>query len=165
MIIIVMGVTGSGKSTIGAILAHALGWDFVDADSFHPAMNIDKMRRGMALSEDDRAPWLASLRKEILRWLAQDRSVVLACSALRARYRRLLMANPRRMRLVYLKGSADVLKARLSRRQHHFMSAALLASQLDILEEPSDAITIDIDQPIDTIVRQVRHALSSPVSS
>jgi gluconokinase len=165
MIIIVMGVSGSGKSTIGAILAHALGWDFVDADSFHPPANIDKMSRGMALSEHDRAPWLASLRGEILQWLAHDRPVILACSALRASYRRLLMVDPKRMRLVYLKGSADVLKARLSLRRHHFMSPELLASQLNILEEPSDAITVNIDQPPDAIVREVRLALASPLSS
>ena len=165
MVVIVMGVSGSGKSTIGAALARALGWDFVDADWFQPRTNIDKMSRGMALSEEDRAPWLETLREQIQRWLTQDRPVVLACSALRASHRRLLMVDPRHIRLVYLKGSVDVLRARLSDRRHHFMPPDLLPSQLNILEEPSEAITVDIIQPPDAIVRQVRAALASPVSS
>jgi len=164
MIVIVMGVSGAGKSTVGAILADALGWDFVDADSFHPRSNLLKMRRRIALTEKDRAPWLASIRVQVQRWLTEYRSVVLACSALRASHRRLLMVDPTRMRLVYLKGSVDVLQARLSNRPRHFMPPELLDSQLAILEEPSEAIIVDINQPPDAIVRQVREALGSPAS-
>src|SRR5690349_22447952 len=103
MIVIVMGVSGAGKSTVGERLAHALDWDFVDADSFHPRGNLLKMSRRIALTEKDREPWLASIRVQVQRWLTEHRSVVLACSALRASHRRLLMVDPTRMRLVYLK--------------------------------------------------------------
>ncbi|HEX3203835.1 MAG TPA: gluconokinase [Nitrospiraceae bacterium] len=164
MIVIVMGVSGSGKSTIGVALAHALGWDFVDADWFHSQTNIDKMSRGIPLFEDDRTPWLEALRERIHLWLAQDRSVVLACSALRSSYRRLLMVDPTRMRVVYLKGSVDLIHGRLSSRPHHFMPPELLRSQMDILEEPSDAVTIDISLPPAVIIQHICHALVASAS-
>ena len=165
MIVIIMGVSGSGKSTIGALLAHALGWHFADADSFHPPSNVLKMSQGIALTEEDRAPWLTSIRGQIERWMTEPRSVVLACSALRASHRQVLMVDPLRMRLVYLKGSLDVLQTRLANRRHHFMPAELLDSQLAILDEPIDAIAVDINQPPEAIVRQVRHALTAPAST
>ena len=161
MIVVVMGVSGSGKSTIGAKLAQAMGWDFADADWFHPPANIHKMSRGLALSEEDREPWLETLRAQIRQWLTQNRSVVLACSALRASHRHLLIVDPKRMRLVYLKGSVDLLRRRLAGRPHHFMSTELLPSQMDTLEEPSDAITVDASPPPDAIVQRIRTALAS----
>jgi gluconokinase len=164
MIVIVMGVSGSGKSTIGVRLAKAMGWDFADADWFHPPANIHKMSRGISLSEDDRKPWLETLHAQIRQWLTQDRSVVLACSALRASHRHLLMVDPSRMRLVYLKGSLDLLRGRLAGRPHHFMPKELLPSQMDILEEPSDAITVDVTPPPDAIVQRIRTALASSAS-
>ena len=165
MIVIIMGVSGSGKSTIGAMLAHTLGWHFADADSFHSRSNLHKMSRRIALTEEDRAPWLASIRGQIQLWLTEQRSVVLACSALRASHRHVVMVDPTRMRLVYLKGSVDMLQARLSTRRHHFMPAELLDSQLATLEEPSEAITVDINQPPEAIVRQVHQALGAPAST
>lgn len=164
MIVIVMGVSGSGKSTIGVKLAQAMGWDFVDADWFHPPANIHKMSRGISLTEEDREPWLAALGEQIQQWLTQDRSVVLACSALRASHRHLLMVDPKRMRLVYLKGRLDLLRARLASRPHHFMPKELLPSQIDILEEPLDAITVDVSPPPDAIVQHIRTALASSAS-
>jgi gluconokinase len=160
MIIIVMGVSGSGKTTIGTQLAESLHWSFVDADDFHPAANVDKMRRGIPLTEEDRRPWLAALRAQIGQWLEQDRSIVLACSALKAWYRRELLIDPSRMRLVYLKGSYSLIEKRLARRRGHFMRRELLASQYAALEEPADALVVDAAPAPPDIVQEIRKGLN-----
>ncbi len=159
MIVILMGVSGSGKTTIGTQLAKALHWIFVDADDFHSAVNIDKMQRGIPLTDEDREEWLTALRSQIVRWLKHDRDVVLACSALKARYRRELLVDPSRMRMVYLKGTYELILRRLARREGHFMRPDLLVSQFDSLEEPNGALTVDVAPPPPDIVRQIRKKL------
>jgi gluconokinase len=157
MIVIVMGVTGTGKTTVGKRLAEALKWDFSDADSFHPQANIEKMRRGIPLDEGDRMPWLMALQQAIDGWLQSDKNVVLACSALKAAYRQALWRDAEQMRLVYLKGSFEQIAGRLQERQQHFMNKNLLQSQFDILEEPTpnESIWVDISQPLEAIVQQI----------
>ena len=158
MIIIVMGVSGSGKTTIGRLLAHDLGWDFYDADDFHPAQNIAKMSRGLALSDEDRQPWLQSLRGLIVDSIESGKQVVIACSALKETYRASLRVNVN-VQFVYLKGSFEQIKTRVTDRQNHFMPGDLLADQFAILEEPLDAVPIDISMPPDQISKAIRIAL------
>ena len=157
MIVIVMGVSGSGKSTIGKMLASELNWEFFDADDFHPSANIEKMRQGIPLTDADRMPWLLTLQDAIASILQQDRNAVLACSALKSSYREIMLHNCDRsqIRLVYLKGSFQLIQERLKQRQNHYMSPDLLQSQFDILEEPEDAICVDISQPMDAIAQQI----------
>ncbi|MBI2798681.1 MAG: gluconokinase [Gammaproteobacteria bacterium] len=153
-----MGVSGSGKTTVGRELASALGWDFIDADDLHPAANIQKMKSGLALDDDDRWPWLDRIRDVIDQHLRADASLVVACSALKQSYRdKLGVTNTGSIRLVYLKGSQALLTARLRNRSGHFMPPSLLQSQLDLLEEPSSgALGVDIDQSTAAIVAAVR---------
>lgn len=145
--LIVMGVCGCGKTTLGQATAAALGWDFYDADDFHPATNIAKMRSGLALTDEDRAPWLAALHTLIATQCAAGHPGVLACSALKARYRAVLLAGQVPAGVVYLKGSQALIAARLAQRTGHFMSPALLESQFAALEEPQDALVVDIAWP------------------
>ncbi|MBD6616070.1 gluconokinase [Komarekiella sp. 'clone 1'] len=152
MIILVMGVSGSGKTTIGLLLADALHWEFKDADAFHSPANIEKMRLGIPLSEDDRIPWLQALQRAIAQWLQEDKNVVLACSALKASYRQFLSLDSDRVKLVYLKGSFEVIQKRLQERHNHFMSEKLLKSQFDALEEPPDSIYVDVSDSPEIIV-------------
>ena len=159
MITIVMGVSGSGKTTVGKLLAQSLNWDFSDADDFHPSANIEKMSRGIPLEDADRLPWLLELQAAIDRWLLENKNVVLACSALKASYRDILCRDQQRMKIVYLKGSFHLLATRLKTRENHYMKADLLLSQLDILEEPEYAIIIDASQPLEVIVHQIRSHL------
>jgi gluconokinase len=154
-----MGVSGSGKTTVGKLLAQSLNWDFSDADDFHPSANIEKMSRGIPLEDADRLPWLLQLQAAIDRWLLENKNVVLACSALKASYREILCRDQQRMKIVYLKGSFEVLAARLTSRENHYMKADLLLSQLETLEEPEDAIIIDASQPLELIVRQIKNHL------
>jgi gluconokinase len=156
MIIIIMGVSGSGKSTIGKLLADALNWEFQDADNFHSTANIEKMRLGIPLNDTDRKPWLKDLQTAIAVWLQQNTNVVLACSALKADYRQYLVLDSDRIQLVYLQGSLNLLQQRLLGRQNHFMSEKLLNSQLETLEEPDDAICVDISEPPQLIVENLR---------
>jgi len=156
MITIVMGVSGSGKTTVGKLLAQSLNCDFSDADDFHPSANIEKMSRGIPLEDADRFPWLLKLQAAIDRWLLENKNVVLACSALKASYREMLCRDQQRMKVVYLKCSFQLLAARLTSRENHYMKADLLLSQLDTLEEPEDAIIIDASQPLEVILRQIR---------
>jgi gluconokinase len=149
MIILVMGVSGSGKTTIGQKLAESLQYEFQDADDFHPPQNIDKMRHNLPLTDQDRQPWLQTLRDSIQQWLHQDRHVVLACSALKQAYRKQLWVEPETMQLVYLKGSFELIEDRLKQRDHHFMKAGLLHSQFEDLEEPQTGIKVDISQPVE----------------
>ncbi|MBW4611998.1 MAG: gluconokinase [Desmonostoc vinosum HA7617-LM4] len=159
MIILVMGVSGSGKTTIGQLLAESLHWEFQDADSFHSLENIEKMRHGIALNDLDRMPWLLAIQQAIAQWLQANQNVVLACSALKASYRQSLVLDSDRIKLVYLKGSFDLIQKRLQERQNHFMTEKLLNSQFDVLEEPSDAIFVDVSAVPDVIVENLRKAL------
>ena len=158
MIVIVMGTTASGKTTIGSLLAERLGWEFVDADDFHPPANVEKMRRGIPLTDADREPWLEALHGEIVQWSAESRNVVLACSALKASYRDELRASDD-VRFVYLKGSYELFSQRVLSRKGHFAKQDLLASQFATLEEPTDAIRVDAAPPPDQIVAEVRKRL------
>lgn len=164
MIVLVMGVAGAGKTTVGRKLAEALGFAFADADAFHPAANKEKMGRGVPLDEADRAPWLRDLAAAIDGWLAEGRDVVLACSALRRSYRTLLLRDPHRCKLVHLTGSPELLRERLEQRAGHFATANLLQSQLDTLEAPDDAVTVDVAAAPEALVEQIRteiHAFRS----
>lgn len=152
MIIIVMGVTGSGKTTISKQLAALLNWDFYDADSFHSPANIKKMNQGIPLSDADRIPWLLSMQQAIDSWLQEGKNIVLACSGLKATYRQILSRDSPSVRLVYLKGSFELINQRLRNRTNHFMNQELLQSQFDTLEEPTleESIWVDISQqPVD----------------
>jgi gluconokinase len=154
MTILVMGTTGSGKSTVGELLARRLGWLFLDADDFHSAANKEKMHLGIALSDADRAPWLAAIHAELLRRNEQGHNVVLACSALKQEYRDVLRAQLE-MRVVYLKGAEAVLRAHIEGRHGHFAGESLLASQLATLEEPVDALVEDVSRTPEEIVAEV----------
>jgi len=160
MVVLLMGVSGSGKTTIGTLLAHDLGWEFFDADDFHPAANVAKMRRGEPLSDADRDGWLDSLCALIDQLLREHRPAVLACSALRGTYRDRLRAGRTEVAVVYLHGDEALIRARMEKRQGHFMTSALLASQFATLEEPHDAqYVVDIDATPATIVERIRTGL------
>ena len=158
MIVIVMGVVGSGKTTVGRLLAEQLAWEFADADDFHPPSNVEKIRRGIALTDADREPWLQALREAITHWISKGRSVVLACSALKRSYRRELEVGPE-VHFVYLKGSADLIAERLRVRKGHFADDKILASQFADLEEPEGAVTVEIAAPPQQIVAEIRKKL------
>lgn len=160
MVVLLMGVSGSGKTTVGRLLAEQLGWEFFDGDDFHPEENVAKMRAGRPLTDADRAPWLERLRALVDRLLDEGRAAVLACSALRDTYRQQLrVGHEAQVPVVYLHGSAALLRSRLEARRGHFMKAALLASQLATLEEPRDALVVDVDAPPATIVARIRSGL------
>lgn len=154
MIVVLMGVSGSGKTTIGAALAARLHWAFADADEFHSAENKQKMAAGIALSDDERAPWLNSLQQQISGWLAAQQSAALACSALKQTYRDDLLVHPD-VRLVFLKGSYDVIAPRIRERVSHYATESLLSSQFAALEEPRDALAIDINQSVSEILDEI----------
>jgi len=150
-----MGVTGSGKTTAGRALATALGWEFHDGDDLHPAENIQKMKRGEPLTDADRAPWLAAVRALIFEVEASQRRAIVACSALKENYRKVIVAEARNTTLVYLRGSPELIASRLADRTDHFMPSDLLRSQFDHLEEPDGAVVIEISQSINAIVSEI----------
>jgi gluconokinase len=154
MIVIVMGVAGSGKSTIGQLLAQRLGWPFYDGDDFHPPANVEKMRAGIPLTDEDRSDWLSALAALMTEQLRQDQSAVIACSALKQVYRTRL-GSDNAVRFVYLRGSYDLIEARLRERTGHYMPPDLLASQFAALEEPQDALVVDVHQLPDQIVTEI----------
>jgi gluconokinase len=155
MVIIVMGVTGAGKTTVGRALAAALGWEFHDGDELHSDASKRKMHRGIALDDADRAPWLSALRKLIEAMLAEGRNGVVACSALKKSYRDELVVDRNSVKLVYLKVSEQVIAERLRNRIGHFMNPDLLESQFDTLEEPADAIIVDASMAPEAVVNTI----------
>lgn len=152
--IVVMGVSGSGKSTIGRQLALALDGVFLDGDDYHPAANIEKMSSGIPLTDSDRMPWLDILHAQLEQYRHQKIACVLACSALKQSYRDLLSGGGNDVTFLYLKGSFDEISMRICARNGHFMPPALLQSQFDDLEEPNDSITIHISHSPASIIRQ-----------
>lgn len=156
MIVVLMGVSGVGKTTIGKALAARLGWRFIDADDFHPPQNVAKMAAGSPLSDEDRWPWLSKVN----RVLQAERNAVLACSALKESYRRRLTEGIGRLRLVYLHGSFELIHARLAERRHRYMPASLLESQFATLEPPLEAIAIDVAAPPSACVDAILERLA-----
>jgi gluconokinase len=160
VIIVVMGVAGSGKTSVGAALAGQLAWPFFDADDFHPPENIAAMSGGVPLSDAEREPWLEALRGLLQRLHAEGRQAVLACSALRAHFRERLRAGAGDVRYVYLRADRELLARRLTTREGHFMPPALLDSQFAALEEPEGELTVDAAQPPEQLVDEIRSALA-----
>lgn len=159
MVVVLMGVSGSGKTTIGLRLADALEAEFAEGDDFHPPANVEKMHAGTPLSDEDREPWLKTLSDKIGAWLDDGTNGVLACSALKETYRDVLRGDRTGVYFVHLKGSEPLLRARLELRRGHYMPPSLLASQLATLEEPADAIVADISGTPDAIAANILAAL------
>jgi gluconokinase len=161
MILLLMGVTGSGKTTVGVLLALQLGWEFADADHFHTPANIEKMSRGIALNDSDRGPWLENIHAQMVRWESEHRSGVLACSALKRAYREQLRRGLD-INFVYLRGERETISGRVEHRVGHYAKADLVSSQFDALEEPGphEALTVDIRQSPEEIVAEIRRALA-----
>jgi gluconokinase len=149
---LIMGVAGSGKTTLGRALADQLGWDYFDADDFHSVENISKMATGIPLSDSDREPWLVELNHILLSTLRENRHPILACSALKRSYRSQLLAGVDGIAIVYLKGNYDLIWSRISSREGHYMKSNMLQSQFDSLEEPENALVLDIHLPLETML-------------
>ncbi len=159
MIVVLMGVTGSGETTVGKVLAKQLSWKFCDADDYHPAANIEKMRRGIPLKDEDRKPWLQTLAKLIDDARDRGENIVLACSALKHAYQEYLRHHLDVVRYVCLCGPPEVIQKRLASRTGHFMNPALLPSQLEALEPPDDAIRVDVSGSPERIAGEIRRRL------
>ena len=159
-VLIFMGVTGTGKSTVGALFAKKSGAAFFEGDDFHSLENIEKMRNGLPLTDADRAPWLAALRDIIVQALATNTFTVLTCSALKASYRETLAAGDPRVQFVHLTGSPEVIAARLQNRPGHFMPPALLSSQLATLEPPTEALVFSCEEPPESIAAKLLYQLN-----
>ena len=161
MVVIIWGVAGVGKTTIGELLAQELGWKFYDADDFHSAANIDKMQRGISLTDEDRQPWLETLRKVIEQSLAENDNAVLACSALKQKYRDRLRVSEQ-VKFVFLRGSRDRIAEQLKRRRGHFVDPKLLDSQFADLEEPKPsehAVTVELGDDPPELVQKIKMSL------
>jgi gluconokinase len=158
LILLVMGVTGAGKTTIGELLAQRLDWIFLDADDFHPAANIAKMKQGIPLTDADRVPWLAAIHTELEGQSAAGKSCVLGCSALKKSYRETI-GTGLEMKIVYLKGSYEEMRAHILARHGHFAGEGILAGQFRDLEEPQDAIVVSVSRNPDEIVKEVLQEL------
>lgn len=163
ILVVIMGVSGTGKTTIGRQLAEVLDWQFQDADAFHSPRNRAKMQQGKALTDSDRQPWIMALNTAIESWYQAGQSTVLACSALKETYRRQLIPPQVPVEWIYLKGSYTDIRRRLDERRHqdpsHFMHPELLQSQLDSLEEPQKALWVDIMQPPEAILKKITNRL------
>ena len=159
-IIIVIGVAGCGKTTVGQLLAQKLAWHFDDADDFHPPENVAKMSAGIPLTDTDRIPWLKAIRQHIETCLTEHQGAVVTCSALTDAYRQIIHADPIRVKLVHLHGTRELLLERISGREGHFMKPEMLESQLATLETPIDALTVDITPEPGAIVETIRRAFS-----
>ena len=160
MIIVIMGVSGCGKTTIGKSLSKKINLPFYDADDFHTDANIEKMKNGQALNDDDRKPWLEALSTYILEWESSN-GAILACSALKEKYREILSSKTKTINWVYLSGSFDVIKNRLEQRNQHYMKSTLLKSQFNTLEIPNYGLQISIEQPISDIVTTIALKLNT----
>jgi len=165
MVIALMGVAGSGKSSVGELLARRLGWRFHDADDFHPTRNREKMRRGIPLDDNDRRPWLEAIRASIVHSSSAGEDAIYACSALKQTYRQLLAPDAAEVKFVYLKGSQELIAERLAKRHGHFFDPALLQTQFDNLEEPHGVLVMDISSPPETIADSIIVALGLKQSS
>jgi gluconokinase len=162
IIVVVMGVSGCGKSTVSTLLAARLGWQFQEGDALHPPENVEKMRGGTPLSDADRIPWLRRIAQKIDDWRRRGESGVLTCSALKRTYRQIIVGDRPEVALVYLKGLPDLIRRRLDARHDHFMPPALLDSQFSILQEPSpdeNPIVVDIGGQPDEIAGEIAHRL------
>jgi gluconokinase len=159
MVVIVMGVTGAGKTTVGRALGAALNWEFHDGDDLHSEANKRKMHEGIALTDADRAPWLRAIRELVESMLAQGRDGVVACSALKQSYRDEIVVEPASVKVVYLKASPEQIADRLRNRIGHFMNPDLLQSQFDTLEEPRDAIVVDASMAPRAVVDEIKRRL------
>ena len=157
---IVTGVSGSGKTTVGRALASRLNWDFHDADDLHAPENIERMRRGEPLDDELRQPWLERVRRVVEEAARQGRHTVIACSALKKRYRQALATGVSGVQFVYLSAQPDLLRTRLEQRRDHFAGSALLESQLAALEPPAAALTVDASLPVDSIVDRLAAELT-----
>lgn len=155
-----MGVVGAGKTTVGTLLAHKLGWKFADADDFHPPANVEKISHGIALDDDDRAPWLAALRNALHEWEQRGENAVLACSALKRKYRDELRS--RDVRFVYLQGPYALIRDRLHARRGHFATESILKSQFEDLEVPVDAILVNVANSPDEIANEIITKVKTP---
>ena len=153
--IVLMGVSGCGKTSIGRRLSQSLNWPFYDGDDFHPQANVAKMAQGIPLNDDDRQPWLERLHTLVVEHLDRGQSLLVACSALKAKYRNTLKGSREDVIFVYLKGSFELIFARMQQRNKHYMKAEILHSQFADLEEPQDALTVSIDQPVSQIVAEI----------
>ncbi len=158
--IVLMGPMGCGKSTIGELLAKELGWPFYDADDFHPNKNVEKMRAGIALNDEDRKPWLQRLHDKIQSLIMHKRNAIFACSALKQTYRDAIGVNQKTVKTVYLKGSYKLLRKRVEQRQHPYMDKNLLKSQLKTLEEPKNGLWVDISPVPEIIVSTIIKSLN-----
>ena len=159
MILVLFGVSGSGKTTIGRLLAQELDWNFYDADDFHPTSNVEKMRQGLPLAEADRWPWLERLRELLTQGIARKEELILACSALKEEYRKYLHINDE-IKWIFLKGEYQLIADRIQDRRGHFMNPNLLRDQFEVLEEPrGNAVVIDIEADPTTIVERIRNKL------
>jgi carbohydrate kinase (thermoresistant glucokinase family) len=152
---------GCGKTTIGKLLSSRLGWRFADGDDYHPKENREKMRAGIPLDDEDRLPWLRTLRATLAAAVTQKENLVLACSALKRSYRRILGIDQEKIRSIYLKGTAELLQQRIASRSHEYMHTSLLTSQLDTLEAPETGLIVDIDPSPEKIVETILHELST----
>jgi gluconokinase len=159
MVIVLMGVAGSGKTTVGEVLAHRLGWPFRDADDFHPPHNREKMRLGIPLNDNDRGPWLDAIHASIVQSLRSKQNAVYTCSALKQAYRQFLRADAHEVKFVYLKGPPELIAERLTSRKGHFFDPALLQTQFNDLEEPHNVVEVDISSPPTSIADSIIVAL------
>lgn len=150
-----MGVSGSGKTTVGEALAQKLGWDFFDADDFHPPENITKMINGIPLSDSDRAPWLASLHQLLASTLKSNRHPILACSALKEKYRAKLLNGLEGVGIIYLAGNYDLIWSRMSAREGHFMRPEMLRGQFAALEEPENVFALDVSMSVEEMIDKI----------
>lgn len=154
MVIILIGVSGSGKTTIGKLLTKKLNWKFIEGDDFHSKKNKEKMENGIPLTSADRKPWLLSLKKIITKSLEKNENIIIACSALKKAYRKILKIN-RKVKFVYLKGDFKIIKERIENRKNHFFKVALLESQFNDLEEPKNILNIDIKNDPEFITNKI----------
>ena len=158
-VIVLMGVTGCGKTTIGQLLSETMAWSYYDADDFHPTANVEKMSRGIPLEDEDRWPWLQKLSECLGDWIKLGSGAVLACSALKEVYRQRLIDDRKEVSIVHLVGTRELIAERLEKRVDHYMPSSLLESQFQTLEPPHDAIIADITKTPEEIVRHIQHSL------